>query len=151
MQRLVFVILTLVAVGAWAHDYLGPESCQACHPAAYAAWQNSAHARARQVLSPQQQKDVRCQSCHSPNEAEQKGQISTVETCHGGGQYYSSTYVMKDAELARLDGLFDPNGKACRSCHDNASPSLKTFDFAAKLKAIDHWTAEREKRKAQSQ
>ncbi len=150
MQRLVLVIFVFAALAAPAHDYLGPESCQACHPDAYAAWQNSAHARAKQVLSPQQQKDVRCQSCHSPNEGDQKVENITCETCHGGGQYYSSTYVMKDPELARLVGLLDPTEKSCRSCHDNASPSLKTFDFAAKLKAIDHWSAEREKRKAQT-
>ncbi len=148
MSRLVLFTLLVAAAGALAHDFLGAESCQACHPDAYAAWQNSAHARAKQVLSAQQQKDVRCQSCHSPDEATQKVAQVTCETCHGGGQYYSSTYVMKDAELARLVGLVDPNEKGCRSCHDNASPSLKPFDFAAKLKLIDHWTVEREKRKA---
>ncbi len=148
MQRLAIVTVFFAAVGAFAHDFLGAESCQACHPDAYAAWQASAHARAKQVLSPQQQKDVRCQSCHSPDEASQKVANVTCETCHGGGQFYSSTYVMKDAELARLVGLLDPNEKACRSCHDNASPSLKPFDFASKLKAIDHWTVERARRKA---
>ncbi len=50
---------------------------------------------------------------------------------------------MKDPELARWVGLQDPSEKSCRSCHDASSPSLKPFDFAEKLKAIDHWTADR--------
>lgn len=145
--RLAVLAIACVGAGALGHDFLGSESCQACHPDAYAAWQSTAHARAKDVLSPAQQKDVRCQSCHSPNEKDQKVVHVSCETCHGGGQFYSATYVMKDAELARLAGLVDPAEKSCRGCHDNASPSLKPFDFAAKLKAIDHWSIERAKRK----
>ena len=70
----------------------------------------------------------------------------TCESCHGGGQYYSARYVMKDAELARLVGLLDPSEKGCRTCHDASSPSLKPFDFVAKLKAIDHWTTAQTKK-----
>ena len=91
---------------------------------------------------------MRCLSCHSPNQVDQKSAHVACESCHGGGQYYSANYVMKDPELARLVGLVDPGEKSCRGCHDGASPSLKPFDFAAKLKAIDHWTVEREKRKS---
>lgn len=139
----------VVAGGAWAHEFLGPQSCQGCHPDAFAAWKVSPHARAREALSPMQQKDARCLSCHSPNEADAKVANITCETCHGGAQYYSPRYVMKDAELARLLGLIDPSEKACRTCHDASSPSLKAFDFVTKLKAIDHWTAERTRRVAE--
>jgi Cytochrome c7 and related cytochrome c len=135
-----------LAPGALAADHLGPESCQACHPDAYAAWRGSAHARAKDSLSVREQKDARCLSCHSPNEADQRISNITCETCHGGGQHYSPRYVMRDAELARLVGLVDPGEKSCRTCHDGSSPSLKPFDFAAKLKAIDHWSIERSKR-----
>ena len=152
MRSLLSRIGALVVVGgsvcASAYDFLGSESCQACHPDAWAAWQATAHARSRDVLSAAQQKDARCLSCHSPNQVEQKVPHVACETCHGGGQYYSARFVMKDAELSRLVGLTDPGEKACRGCHDGASPSLKPFDFAAKLKAIDHWTVERQKRKA---
>lgn len=130
-----------------AYDFLGSESCQACHPDAYAAWQMTSHARARDVLSPAQQRDVRCLSCHSPSQGDQKVAHVACETCHGGGQYYAANYVMKDPELARLVGLLDPGERSCRACHDTASPSLKPFDFAQKLKAIDHWSVERQKRK----
>ncbi|MBX7112987.1 MAG: cytochrome c family protein [Myxococcaceae bacterium] len=148
-SRFVFiVIMGALALGsaAWAHDYLGPQSCQGCHPDAFAAWKASPHARARESLSAVQQRDARCLACHSPNEAESKVAHVTCETCHGGGQYYSPRFVMKDAELARLLGLVDPSEKGCRTCHDASSPSLKPFDFVSKLKAIDHWTAERARR-----
>ena len=138
--------VALTSSVAAAYDHLGSESCQGCHPDAYAAWKVSPHARAKESLSPQQQKDARCLSCHSPAEAEQRAQNVGCESCHGGGQYYSARYVMKDAELVRLLGLVDPSEKSCRTCHDASSPSLKGFDFATKLKAIDHWSVERQKR-----
>ena len=147
--RLLLALLLLLAGAALAYDFLGAESCQLCHPDAWLAWKSSAHARAKDVLTPQQQRDARCLSCHSPNEADQKMTQVTCETCHGGGQYYSAKYVMKDPELARLVGLVDPSEKACRGCHDGSSPSLKPFEFAAKLKAIDHWSVERQKREKQ--
>jgi hypothetical protein len=128
---------------AGAADYLGPESCKGCHPAAYEAWMQSKHARAGDSLSDTQKKDARCLSCHAPDQASQGVSHVTCETCHGGGQYYSPAYVMKDAELSRLVGLVDPSEKSCRSCHDASTPSLKPFDFVESLKAIDHWSAER--------
>jgi len=145
--RTALLISVCGAVGhAFAYDFLGAESCESCHPEAFAAWKAGPHARARASLSPSQQQDARCLSCHSPDEAQQKVTDVTCESCHGGGRYYSAVYVMKDAELSRLVGLNDPGEKTCRTCHDGSSPSLKPFEFVSKLKMIDHWTAEREKR-----
>lgn len=145
-MRALLLLCLAISATALAADFLGPESCKACHPDAYISWKNSKHARARESLSPTQQKDSRCLSCHSPNEADAQIQNVTCESCHGGGQYYSAQYVMKDPELARLAGLTDPSEKSCRSCHDASSPSLRPFEFVEKLKLIDHWTVEREKR-----
>jgi len=138
-----FFCLTLAARAA---DFVGAESCKACHPEAYAAWKQSKHARALEPLSAVQQKDARCLSCHAPNQVDQHAVQISCETCHGGGQYYGTSYVMKDPELARLVGLVDPSEKGCRTCHDTSSPSLKPFDFVEKLKLIDHWSAERARR-----
>jgi formate-dependent nitrite reductase cytochrome c552 subunit len=138
--------LALASTFAVAYDFLGPESCQGCHPDAYQAWRTSAHSRAKDALSPAAQKDARCLSCHSPSEADQRVTGISCENCHGGGQYYAARYVMKDPDLARLVGLADPSEKGCRTCHDASSPSLKPFDFVAKLKAIDHWTAAQAKK-----
>lgn len=144
---LIAVLVTVLPGSLQAADFVGAESCKACHPEAYAAWKASKHARAFESLSAQQKQDARCTSCHAPNEREQGLTGISCETCHGGGQYYSPDYVMKDSELARLVGLSDPSEKQCRSCHDASSPSLRPFDFVEKLKLIDHWTAERERRK----
>lgn len=144
---LVWAALALVPTSAAAADFLGAESCKACHPEAYAAWRTSKHARSFETLSPQQKNDARCASCHAPDLREQKVAGVTCETCHGGGQYYSPRYVMKDSELARLVGLTDPSEKQCRSCHDTSSPSLRPFDFVQKLGLIDHWSEERVRRK----
>lgn len=138
------------ATPASAHDFLGAESCQSCHPEAWSAWKSSSHARAKEVLSAPQQKDARCLSCHSPAETEQKVAGVSCESCHGGGQYYSAKFVMKDAELSRLVGLVDPSEKQCRSCHDGSTPSIKPFEFAPKLKAMDHWSLERAKKQKAS-
>ncbi len=138
MNRSLFLFSFLAATAAVGHDFLGAESCQSCHKESYALWKASPHAKAKDVLPPAQQKDARCLSCHSPNEADQKVSGVSCETCHGGGQYYSASFVMKDAELVRQVGLVDPNEKSCRSCHDAASPSMKAFDFASKLKAMAH-------------
>ena len=129
---LFLVALTTFPAGAAdvaGSDLVGPESCKACHPEAYNAWKLSKHARALDSLSPQQQKDGRCLSCHSPNNKDENVAGVTCETCHGGGQYYAPVYVMKDPELARLVGLQDPSEKSCRSCHEPSSPSLRPFQF----------------------
>src|SRR6478735_293629 len=148
-MRVLLLCALAASATAFAADFLGPESCKACHPDAYTSWKSSKHARAKESLSPQQQKDSRCLSCHSPNESDQQVSQVTCESCHGGGQFYSPSYVMKDPELARLVGLTDPSEKACRTCHDASSPSLRPFNFVEKLKLIDHWSVEREKRAAE--
>ena len=148
LRPVLLLCAVLVATVSGAADFVGPESCKACHPDAYTAWKASKHSRAKESLSPAQQSDSRCLSCHSPNETEAQVQNITCESCHGGGRYYTPSYVMKDPELARLVGLVDPSEKACRTCHDASSPSLKPFAFVEKLKLIDHWTIEREKRAA---
>jgi formate-dependent nitrite reductase cytochrome c552 subunit len=141
----VSAVVLAASTASFGYDFVGAESCKGCHAEAYESWRQSKHARAHDSLSPQQQQDARCLSCHSPNLSEQQANV-TCETCHGGGQYYSAQYVMKDSELVRLVGLLDPSEKTCRTCHDASSPSLKPFEFVEKLKLIDHWSAERKRR-----
>ena len=59
------------AATAAAHDFVGPDSCKSCHPDAFLVWRQTKHARAKDSLSPAQQKDARCLTCHSPDEASQ--------------------------------------------------------------------------------
>lgn len=135
---------------AQAAEFIGSESCKVCHPAAYEIWKDSQHAQAAAPLSEKQQKDPRCLSCHSPEGTKGFAHVG-CETCHGGGQYYKPSYVMKDKELSRAVGLVDPSEKMCLRCHDATAPSLTPFKFAEKLKAIDHWTVERAARAAKDE
>ena len=143
------LLASALPLGASGAEFIGPENCKVCHPAAYDAWKDSQHSRASASLSPKQQKDGRCLSCHSPEQARGNPDVG-CETCHGGGQYYSPRYVMKDAELSRAVGMTDPGEKMCLKCHDATAPSLSPFKFVDKLKLIDHWSADRAERKGRA-
>ncbi len=155
MHRWLLLAVCLPALAS-AAERVGSETCKSCHAAAYDAWRASAHAKAAEALSPAQREDPRCTHCHAPDLARAlqdsyamgrepgaaphaEGGV-TCEACHGAGQYYSPSYVMRDAELARAVGLVDPGQKSCLACHTADSPSLLPFDFASKVKLIDHWT-----------
>lgn len=123
----------LVAAG----ELVGPETCKACHPASYAAWRDSPHARALESLPERSRGDRRCLSCHAP--AADAGLAGVgCEACHGAGRAYAARYVMRDAELARALGLAVPGEKACLACHGESTPSLQRFDFGRKVKLIWH-------------
>jgi hypothetical protein len=156
-------LIGLVVQPATAAERVGSETCRACHQTAYQVWKASPHAKASENLTAAQRDDLRCAYCHAPERAralqqsgpfqrndQVSGQASALveggvgcETCHGAGQYYSPGYVMRDSELARAVGLLDPGQKSCLVCHSGEAPSLSPFDFAAKVKLIDHWTQAR--------
>lgn len=121
-----------------AGDHVGPETCKACHPAAYEAWRASPHARARESLPERSRNDKRCLSCHAPDAEDGLAGVS-CEACHGPGRAYSAPYVMRDPELARAVGLADPGERACAGCHTESTPSLVRFEYARKLPLIKHW------------
>lgn len=133
-----------------AADFVGSESCRVCHQEAFDLWRESAHARAMASLSTDQKKDQRCLQCHARDLALGGDAAVTCESCHGAGEYYNPTYVMRDAELARATGLVVPDQKSCLVCHDASSPSLAPFDALEKMKEIDHWTKNRAARKAKA-
>jgi hypothetical protein len=139
--------LVLATAPARAAEFIGAESCRACHAAAYEAWKDSPHARAMHSLTPAQQRDGRCVQCHAKDVAQGGDAGVSCETCHGAGGYYWPVYVMRDSELAKATGLVLPDAKSCNVCHDASSPALGPWDAAEKMKAIDHWTASRAARK----
>jgi hypothetical protein len=134
--------LLLGALPAAGGDRVGPETCKACHAAAYDTWAQSPHARALEALPEKSRKDRRCLSCHAPDLEDGVAAVS-CETCHGPGRLYAAPYVMRDAELARALGLQDPGERACVACHGESAPSLVRFDYRKKLALIDHWSRER--------
>jgi hypothetical protein len=146
---LALVVALVLAPGAVrAADYIGAETCKACHPAAYEAWRQGPHARALESLPEPRRKDSRCTGCHAPDQDKGTGTAGvTCETCHGPGRAYAQAYVMRDRELARAVGLVAPGEKSCLTCHTDSTPSLTRFEYGRKLPLIDHWTADREARR----
>ncbi|HET9599115.1 MAG TPA: multiheme c-type cytochrome [Anaeromyxobacteraceae bacterium] len=150
MRPLVAAALLALAPGAaLAADLIGPETCKACHPAAYEAWRVSPHARALEAVPEARRKDARCTTCHAPDLDKGAASVS-CETCHGPGRLYAHAYVMRDRELSRAVGLVDPGEKSCLACHTESAPSLHRFEYAKKLPLIDHWTADRAERAARA-
>jgi hypothetical protein len=146
--RLCALILVLAAPPclALAYDPLGPETCKACHPAAWEIWKDTAHARAHTSLPDKQRADTRCTGCHAP--LGEKAAGVSCEACHGNGHLYARSYVMRDRELARALGLQQPGERTCLACHTESAPSLSRFDYARKLPLIQHAQAERDARRA---
>jgi Zn finger protein HypA/HybF involved in hydrogenase expression len=138
-------LLSLPAA-APARDAVGPETCRACHPAAFEVWRETAHARAHANLPERQRSDPRCTGCHAP--LGEKASGVSCEACHGNGQLYARAHVMRDRELARALGLQQPGERTCLACHTESAPSLSRFDYARKLPLLQHAEAEREARRA---
>lgn len=137
MRHLLAIAALAAPALALGGDLVGPETCKACHPAAYASWREGPHARALESLPERSRGDRRCLSCHAP--AAEAGQTGVgCEACHGPGRLYAARYVMRDAELARALGLVIPGEKGCLACHGESTPSLRRFDFSRKVKLIQH-------------
>jgi hypothetical protein len=136
------VLPSLVGAAPTFAPTVGPETCKACHPAAYEAWRTGPHARAFDALPERNRKDKRCLSCHAPLAGD--GFVAVgCESCHGAGGAYQARYVMRDAELSRAVGLLDPDERTCGACHNESTPSLTKFEYKRKLPLIEHWSAER--------
>jgi hypothetical protein len=123
LVRRTLLLGSLAAAAAWGNDFLGAESCEACHPDAWAAWQTSSHARSRDVLSPQRRR-------YSPvAQRTDNGWLRSLRTCTAAillGQRH-------DAELALP--TWWTHRKACRRAM-TPRPSLGR-SFQEKVKAID--------------
>jgi hypothetical protein len=131
------LLALLLPAAAFSQGLVGPETCKACHPQAYEAWRETAHARASGGVSAKNRSDPRCGSCHSPDLEQGVAGVS-CEACHGPGQFYAASHVMRDRELSRLLGLVDPGERTCLRCHNESTPSLERFDYARRLPFIDH-------------
>jgi len=134
---------TSTAAQVVEHDYVGADRCKSCHAAEFAAWGASPHARAMQTLTAAEQKNPRCLACHTmvPDDVQAALVGVQCESCHGPGRHYSPAWVMRDPVLARqLNLLAKVDAAACARCHNDASPAMGAFDFAAKRELIKHWS-----------
>src|SRR5512143_3624713 len=128
VTRLGLALFAAFPAAALGGDLVGPEGCKACHPAAFESWRETAHARAQESLPPRSRQDPRCTACHAPDLDKGVAGVS-CEACHGPGQAYAQSYVMRDPELARAVGLCLGGEKTCLACHTESAPSLGKFEY----------------------
>jgi hypothetical protein len=140
-------LATLVAAPAFATDFVGAETCRTCHQPEYDQWKSSGHATALARLSPVQQRDRVCRSCHTMSPLSEEQNLAGVqcESCHGPGSFYALRYVMKDRTLAHLLGLKDVAEESCAGCHTSDGPSVVPFTFKDKVDQVRHIPVKGEK------
>jgi hypothetical protein len=147
------------------HKYVGAGKCKMCHnsPAKgdqFKIWSGSKHAKAFEVLATAEADSVakklgvakpqtsdKCLGCHLTGFAASADAKATTysategvgcEACHGPGSDYMAMSVMKDKKAAIAAGLVVPDEKTCVTCHNDKSPTYKTFVMADFVKKIAH-------------
>ena len=156
-------ILSAPAVAEQA--YVGVDSCKMCHKKdktgnQYGQWQGSKHAGAYDTLASDKAKEVagakgianpqeapECLKCHvtaygvDASLLDKKYKVEDgvgCESCHGAGKGFKNMKIMKDRDAAIAAGLVIPTEETCKKCHNEESPTFKTFDFEARKAEIAH-------------
>ncbi len=122
-------------------DFVGAAACRSCHPAQYADWQGTAHARAwPSLVREKRHMDLDCWRCHvtgagqpgGPKSPSEVGILRNVqcEACHGPGLPHS-----KDPKAVHLSKA--PSEALCRVCHDSKQDGGR-FDPKSYLPRVDH-------------
>jgi hypothetical protein len=153
------------ADGRDAANYVGVKMCGMCHKKdesgnQLAKWQAGPHAKAFEVLGTPEAKEAgkkcgvenpqtsgKCLKCHSTaynwTESVATEKIKpedgvTCESCHGPGKGYMKKSTMESRSDAIAAGLVYPAAKSCTLCHNNQSPTFKSFDEKAMVEKIAH-------------
>ncbi len=132
-------------------QFVGAETCRACHPNTYAHWKQTKHAHAYEALTmdPKRNRefDAQCISCHTVGfeyeggfvNLQQSSHLKGVqcENCHGPGSKHVANPVDPAirAAIHRDATDFDKNGR-CIKCHtEDDSPH---FNFETYWPKIAH-------------
>ncbi len=122
------VLLAAASFAFAAPTYVGADKCKMCHKAQYDSWQQTAHAKATDLLKGDDATKAECLKCHATGgSAEMKG--VQCEACHGPGSDYKSMKVMKDKDAAIAAGLILPDEKTCLGCHTGAPHEQPKFNY----------------------
>jgi hypothetical protein len=165
MRLIIFYILIAIVVSfaGSPRKYVGVKTCKSCHQTRrdgrqYDIWRNSKHAGAFKTLSTQRSIEIakkkklkkpptespECLKCHTITADEKlKEEGVQCESCHGAGSAYKSNSVMRDKAEAIAAGMTYYKDeaaieKSCRSCHNEKSPTYKSFDFKSMWGDIKH-------------
>ncbi len=130
----------------------------------YSIWENSLHSKAFTTLASEEaktiaqkqgiedpQKSEKCLTCHVTGYGKAASMFEAsfsqdegvgCEACHGPGSEYKSMKVMKGitaGDLKAADyGLVMPDEAACKTCHNDKSPTFKGFDYKTFYAKIAH-------------
>ena len=112
--------------------------------------------------------EPKCLKCHVSGYGHPKTQYGpkytfeegvSCEACHGPAEFYDKPADEKTHQEAVGKGYIKPDEKLCRSCHNDQSPTWDPerdtledgtkvgFDYAARLKEIDHSIPKEEEKK----
>jgi len=159
-RRVIVILIACALAGIWnlgglagetkkkakTPEYVGEKKCKMCHKDEHKSWLETKHAKAFDVLKPEDKKKDSCVVCHVTGfgVADTLFEGVQCEACHGPGSLYKSTKIMskkkykenREAQhkLALEAGLVIPDEKTCTGCHNKKSPSFKGFDYK-KMKA----------------
>jgi cytochrome c554/c'-like protein len=132
--------------------------------AQFKIWSESKHAQAYLTLAGDKAKEIakakgiedpqkseQCLECHQTGFGEPADHFAATfvatdgvqcETCHGAGKDYIKMKTMKGLRDGSLKadeyGLVMPTKETCVKCHNEKSPSFKSFDWAADSTKIAH-------------
>jgi len=119
--------------------YVGNESCRSCHPAAFAVWEKTGHAKAYATLeSVQKQYRLDCITCHVVG-FQHPGGVCRVdqvegrrdvgcESCHGPGSLHVADKTRRTVQRPR------PGPSVCVGCH--TPENSIHFDYARYLPRV---------------
>jgi len=157
------------ALMAQNFKYIGASKCKMCHlkPATgdqYNAWLKGPHAGAMKTLAGEEAKkiaaekgiadpttDPACINCHSTVAGVDAKLVATAkmdegvscESCHGPGSMYKGASVMKNQAQALAKGMILPTEEVCKTCHNEKSPTFKSFNYAEMAAKIAHPTPDK--------
>lgn len=149
------------------YTYEGVKVCGMCHKSEKSGnqlgiWQKSAHSKAYETLKSAEANKIaqakygknaidvpECLSCHVTGHGMDASMLGSkfsmedgvqCETCHGPGSAYKSMKIMKDRKEAVKNGLkvYDKPAELCVTCHNDKSPTFKSFDFDKMWAKIKH-------------
>jgi hypothetical protein len=158
MKKIISLFLAAIVLLSFSviaqNKYVGAKMCGMCHKgdkkgSQFEIWQKSKHAEAYKTLTNAKSAEIakakglktaanespECLECHAiSGDAKLVADGVQCESCHGAGSAYKAMPIMKDQAKAIAAGLTDFREKGsiqkkCKSCHNEKSPTNKSFKF----------------------